>query len=188
MKALSILAAAAVLLTGCAAQTAAPANDSPVGSQEPTIAVSEPSGPGTYAVQLDGAEVSLEIPAQADPESVAVLKLLGVSAGSWVKATVDNRQGEQGGGVSVVGLSTAEGKRVEYVSPDSLIDGMETSKLSTEDYNRVIHWQNAQNDAGYVEAGEKAVVYLAAPEALPEFVRVDAAKGTGTQAVKATKQ
>ena len=171
-------------LSACAAPASQtePVRESPVSS--PSVAA--PSGPGTYAAILGEAPVSVEVPGKADAETAAVLSLLGVKAGSWVSVTIDNRKGPRGTGANVVGLSTAEGDRIEYTSADALVKGVDKSKLSTADYNRVIRWENAADT--YTEAGQKRTVLLASAKPMPTFVKADIAAGMGTSAIPLAKQ
>jgi hypothetical protein len=186
-----ILAAAVVLcLAGCSASPAV--NDSPAGPV-PTVAAvtpsappTEPSGPGTYVGGFSGALVDVEIPATADAETAWVLKRLGVKAGSFVRVTVDNRQGTRGTSVGNVGLSTADGERVEYAPADALIKGISSDGVSTEDYNRIVKWRDAAGS--YTELGEKRTVLLASTKPMPVFVRADIGGNTIDGAAKLSKQ
>lgn len=197
MKAIPVLAVAALLLTGCGAMVPAPtqaptapvtqANDSPTGGSVTAQTVEEPHGPGTYLVGIESALVTLDIPAtDHDPEAAAILSMFGITPKSWVRATIDNTNGQAGTSLSVVGLSTAEGKRFEYRLPAEFARNASGSVKLTDDQSRqYTSWKGGT----YTEAGEKRTVWLAAVEAAPtDFARVDAAKGTGTQPVKASKQ
>ncbi len=96
----------AVLLAGCGASPSAspttPApqtNDylAPPNATNQSASVPEPSGPGTYLVGIKDATVLLQVPStqQPDSETLAVLKLIGVTPGSWISADIDNRKGQE---------------------------------------------------------------------------------------------
>lgn len=175
-------------LSACAAPASStePVRESPVSAPSPSVVAEQPSGPGTYAAILGEAPVSVDIPGEADAETAAVLSMLGVKAGSFVSVTIDNRKGQQGTGANAVGLSTAEGERVEYTSADALVKGVDKSKLSTADYNRVIRWENAADT--YTEAGQKRTVLLASTEPMPAFVKADIGGNTISGAIPLAKQ
>ena len=174
-------------LSACAAPAAStdPVKESPV-SGSPSVVAEQPSGPGTYLAILGEAPVSVDIPGKADAETAAVLSMLGVKAGSFVTVTVDNRKGQKGTGTGNVGLSTAEGERVEYAPADELVKGVDKSRLSTADYNRVIAWENKAGT--FTEAGQKRTVLLASSEPMPAFVRADIGGNTISGAIPLAKQ
>lgn len=188
-----------VLLTGCGAcpsasptTPASQTNDylAPPNATNQSASAPEPSGPGTYLVGIKDATILLQVPAnqEPDPETLAVLKLIGITPGSWISADIDNRKGQESAVLNLVALSTPEGKRIEYKSLPVISTASKASGLDTASYNRWVNWSNAQRSSAY--AGERATVWLMSTEPTPaEFVRVDAASGsTGAGSVKAAKQ
>lgn len=189
MKKTVVIAALALGLTACSATSQTEPSKQSAGADNPTVASSSaaaPSGPGTYRALLGGAQVDVEIPGKADPEIEAALAKAGFMPGSWVTATVDNRQGQSAANVSVVGLSTAEGERVEYGRPESFLKGPKVNALPTAEYNELIALNNRL--IKQVEAGEKRAIQLLSVKPLPQFVKADVAKGTGTEPMPLAKQ
>ncbi|QOT19750.1 hypothetical protein [Paenarthrobacter sp. YJN-5] len=194
MKALAILALAVLLLTGCASTPTTAASSPPNDYTAPptgdgTTPTPEPSGPGTYMVGIKGATVLMEVPDSAGPdaETIAVLQSAGVTPGSWIKADLDNRKGQDAAVLNVVGLSTPDGKRVEYKSLPVVTNTVQTSGMTSDVQRRYVTWSNAQKASA--QAGERVTVWLMSTTPTPSgFVRVDAASGTAGPFTKAAKQ
>lgn len=152
----------------------------------PSVVAEQPSGPGTYLAILGEAPVTVDIPGKADPEIAAALGKAGAKPLSWVAVTVDNRKGQTTANVSVVGLSTAEGERVEFVRPETFLKGPKMNSLPVDEYNELIALNNKLNDV--VEAGEKRTITLVSTKPMPEFVKADIAAGMGTSPIPLAKQ
>ena len=184
VKRLGLLCVGALMLGGCAAGASATGGG-------PVAASSAPAGPvvtglGVYAYEAGGALVKVTLPGTSDPVLSEALTLTGAPEPVYVTVAVDNRNGAADQAPTEVVAYTVAGTKVVYVSASKHLNGLDTSKLSIADDNKVIAAYNKLNDP--VTIGESRTVTMVGTEPLPaDIVRVTIADAYGAE-VEATKE
>jgi hypothetical protein len=160
LKRLTILAAVAILATGCAA----PATTTPAASPAPTEAAAEVTptpvamGPGEYTWENGtGAKGTMSIPGKPDPEIEKLRALATGPAVTYLTVHVDNRQGTKGVNMYGISIFDPAGQEYKYTGVSEYIDNIRPDDEPAEVYNQFIDASNKHNE-------------MAKPKAVKDFV------------------
>lgn len=163
MKRLAMLAAVAILATGCAGAPAA----TPVTTAAPEAATeaapeATPTpvilGPGEYTWEnATGAKGTMSIPGKPDPEIERLRALAGGKPTHYITVKVDNRQGSVGVNMYGISIFTPEGEELQYRNADEYISDLRPDGAPAEVYNQ------------FIDAGNKHMA-MAKPKAVKTFV------------------
>ena len=171
------------MLAGCAGggasnETAGAASNTPPG---PVV-----TGLGTYSYEVGGATGKVTLPGTADPVVAGAVALVKAPTPVYVTVAVDNRSGSADQVPSAVSVYTVAGEKVVYESAAKYLNGIDDSKLSVADGNKIIAAYNKANDP--VSIGESRTVTMAGTKPLPEdIVRVTVSDAYGDETDAAKK-
>jgi len=135
---------------------------------------------------VGGAVGEVTLPGKPDAVLSEALTLAKAPEPVYVTVAVDNRNGTADQVPSAVTAYTVAGTKVVYVSASKHLDGLDTSKVSIPDDNKIIAAYNKLNDP--VNIGESRTVTMVGTDPLPaDIVRVTVSDAYGAE-VEATKK
>jgi hypothetical protein len=133
--------------------------------------VADAMGPGTFIFESMGAVGELEIPAEPDEEIEELRELAGDdTVVDYIRADVDNREGEESVNMYRVNLYTPEGEELEYVGVSEYVGDITPTgeDVPAEEYNRYVDAYNEH--LGQAAQHERREFLLIGPE-VPEEIR-----------------
>ena len=168
MKRLLLPAVFVLAVTGCGAESAAPAAEpAPATTSEaPKVLV-----PGEYVFETpEGAKGTIQLPGKPDA-GVEALRVLGKGPKTtYVTVKVDNRQGT--GDINMYGVSvfTPAGEEVKYEGASTYINSITPDDAPSEIYNQFVEGHNKHNDTASPKSVKEFV--LTGPTVPAEFTGV----------------